>query len=178
MAANYSIKELLDVLRNSDDPEVLRDAMCRYGLVSKTLIEADAISPRVTDILVAMIPDYVNARKANRTIQEALAGSDGAEDGVEEAPAEEAPAKPKKAAKKPEPEPEPAADDDADDASDAVDYGSMKAKDLFELCKKRGIEAEPRHRTKYYIDILEKADAEAEKPAAVEDDDDDDDWDI
>ncbi len=178
MAVNYSIKELLDVLRNSDDPEVLRDAMCRYGLVSKTLIEADAISPRVTDIMVAMIPDYVNARKANKTIQEALAGYDGAEADAEEAPAKEAPAKPKKAVKKPEPE--PVVEDDEDEDT-AVDYSSMKAKDLFELCKKRGIEAEPRHRTKYYIDILEKADAEAEKPAAVEDDDDDDDdddWDI
>lgn len=53
----------------------------------------------------------------------------------------------------------------------------MKAMDLFKLCKERGIEAEPKHRTKYYIDLLKKADSEA-KPASDVDDDDDDDWDI
>lgn len=176
MAANYSVKELLDVLRHSEDPEVLRDAMSRYGLVSKALIEADAISTRATDIIVAMIPDFVNARKANKTIMEGMLGSDSEdiEEETEEVPAKKAEPKPKKAAKKSEPEPE-----SEDGEAGENDYHSMKAKDLFELCKERGIEAEPRHRTKYYIELLEKADAEAvapvEKPVTEEDDDD---WDI
>ena len=177
MAANYSVKELLDVLRHSEDPEVLRDAMSRYGLVSKALIEADAISARATDILVAMIPDFVNARKANKTIMEGMNGSNDVEPEVEPDREPEEKPKPKKAVKKPEPESE-------DDGIDENDYHSMKAKDLFELCKERGIEAEARHRTKYYIELLEKADAEAaepkEKPEAESgfDADDDDDWDI
>lgn len=176
MAANYSVKELLNVLRSSNDPEVLRDAMSRFGLVSKALIEADAISTRATDIMVAMIPDYVNARKANKTIVESLGDIDAendadVDDGVEDdIPAKKMEPKPKKAAKEQEQEVE----------SGENDYHSMKAKDLFDLCKKRGIEAEARHRTKYYIDLLEKADAESAEPVekpAVEADDDDD-WDI
>lgn len=175
MAANYSVKELLDILRNSNDPEVLRDAMSRYGLVSKALVEADAISTRATDILVAMVPDYINARKANKTIMEGMLDSD---DEDVEGETEEVPTK--KAVKKPESKPKP-----DDNKANTSDYSSMKAKDLFELCKKRGIEAEARHRTKYYIELLEKADAESEKlvsepisKVSDDDNDNDDDWDI
>ena len=80
----------------------------------------------------------------------------------------------KKAPKKKEPEPE----QEDDEETEEVDYHSMKAMDLYKLCQKRGIEAEPKHRTKYYITLLEKADQEAETPAESSDDDDDDDWDI
>ena len=52
-------------------------------------------------------------------------------------------------------------------------YDGKKAPELYALCKKRGIKAEPKKTAKYYIDLLEKADA-AEAEAEAEDEADDD----
>ena len=51
-------------------------------------------------------------------------------------------------------------------------YDGKKAPELYALCKKRGIKAEPKKTAKYYIDLLEKADA----AEAEEEPEDDDDW--
>lgn len=176
MAVNYSVPELLDVLRG-DDADLVSDAFRRFPIISKLLVESDAVDSNLTDKFAAMVPDYVNARKANKTLVENLyASSDGDDDSDEEVavkPVEEIHPE-KKASKKKEPEPKPEPEDDGE-----VDYHSMKAMDLYKLCQERGIEAEPKHRTKYYITLLEKADQEAETPAEAESsDDDDDDWDI
>lgn len=166
MAVNYNMKELLEVLR-SDDMDAVGDALRRYSHISVALVKADAIAPGVVDLLVKAIPEYVNARKCNKTLVEALEG-DAAGSGK--------PATKASGSDKQEPADADAdADDDFDDEPETDDYSSMKAMDLFKLCKERGIEAEPKHRTKYYIDLLKKADSET-KPAS--DDDDDDDWDI
>lgn len=170
MAVNYNMKELLEVLR-SDDMDAVGDALRRYSHISVALIKADAIAPGVVDLLVKAIPDYVNARKCNKTLVEAF---------EEDAAGNSKPAAKAGVSGKPEPasNDDDGDDFDADDDEAAVDdYSSMKAMDLFKLCKERGIEAEPKHRTKYYIDLLKKADSEA-KPASDVDDNDDDDWDI
>lgn len=52
-----------------------------------------------------------------------------------------------------------------------IDYSEMTAKELYNLCDDRGIEAEPKMRAKYYIDLLKEADEEASDAS------DDDDWD-
>lgn len=66
-------------------------------------------------------------------------------------------------------------DEDMEVEDDAVDYSTMKAPELYKLCKERKIKAEQKKPAKYYVALLEKADAEA---AQVEDDaDDDEDWD-
>lgn len=175
MAVNYSIPELLEVLRGND-ADLVSDAFRRFPIISKLLVESDAVDSKLTDKFVVMVPDYVNARKANKTLYENLyASGDGNGDDEEQAvePVEEIRPE-KKAPKNKEPEPE----QEDDEETDEVDYHSMKAMDLYKLCQKRGIEAEPKHRTKYYITLLEKADQEAEAPAESSDDDDDDDWDI
>lgn len=175
MAVNYSIPELLEVLRGND-MDLVSDAFRRFPIISKLLVESDAVDSKLTDKFVVMVPDYVNARKANKTLSENLyASGNGDGDDEEQAvePVEEIRPE-KKAPKNKEPEPEQEDDDDTDE----VDYHSMKAMDLYKLCQRRGIEAEPKHRTKYYITLLEKADQEAETPAESSDDDDDDDWDI
>jgi hypothetical protein len=94
-----------------------------------------------------------------------------------------------------------AGNEDSDD--EAVDYSEMTARELFELCKKRGIKAEPKQKAEVYIKLLDEFDAmnepddddddwgdsddtKAEKPKdkkqskkqTKKDDDDDDDWDI
>lgn len=172
MTVNYSMKELLEVLR-SDDINAIGDALRRYSHVSVALVKADAIAPGVVDLLVKMIPDYVNARKCNKTLVEAL---------EEDAAGNGKPAAKTSGSNKQELASDGDGDDfdgDGDDGAVADDYSSMKAMDLFKLCKERGIEAEPKHRTKYYINLLEKADSEAKSGSDADvNDDDDDDWDI
>ena len=53
----------------------------------------------------------------------------------------------------------PAAADDSEEAEEA-DYSQLSAKELYKLCKERGIEAEQKKPAKYYIDLLEEADSE------------------
>lgn len=52
-------------------------------------------------------------------------------------------------------------DEEMEDDSD-IDYEEMSAKELFNLCKKRGIEAKPKKVADYYINLLEEADEEDE----------------
>lgn len=70
--------------------------------------------------------------------------------------------KKKSKARKQEPE-----DEDVDE--DEVDYYEMSTKELYNLCKERGIKCKPKKSEDYYIDLLE-TDDEAE-------DEDDDEWD-
>ena len=68
-------------------------------------------------------------------------------------------------------------DDETDDAEDDVqDYSGMSAVELYKLCKERKIKAEPKKPAKFYIGLLEKADAEAAAEKA-RDAADDEDWD-
>lgn len=60
--------------------------------------------------------------------------------------------------------------EDEDEAED--EYAGKTAKELFELCKKRGIKAAPKKKADVYIDLLRKADEEA----AAEEADEEDDW--
>lgn len=180
MAVNYSIPELLEVIRGND-MDLVSDAFRRFPIISKLLVESDAVDSKLTDKFVVMVPDYVNARKANKNLVEHANASNGNKEFVEnlhvsgDDDGDDEDAVPeKKAPKKKESEPE----QEDDEETEEVDYHSMKAMDLYKLCQKRGIEAEPKHRTKYYITLLEKADQEAETPAESSDDDDDDDWDI
>lgn len=53
----------------------------------------------------------------------------------------------------------PTAADDSEEA-EAADYSQLSAKELYKLCKERGIEAEQKKPAKYYIDLLEEADSE------------------
>ena len=65
----------------------------------------------------------------------------------------------------------PAAEpEDEDDVEDK--YAGKTAKELFDLCKKRGIKAAPKKKAEVYIELLKKADEEA----AAEEEADDDDW--
>ena len=76
------------------------------------------------------------------------------------APKSNAPAK--KAAKKSEPEDDEDDDYDYDEEDeendDAPDYSELTAKELYKLCKERGIEVVPKKPEKYYIKQLEEYD--------------------
>lgn len=58
------------------------------------------------------------------------------------------------------------------DEDDEYGYGNMSAKELFKLCKERDIDAQPKKKEKYYINLLEEYD-EAQEDWSDEDDDDD-----
>lgn len=62
--------------------------------------------------------------------------------------------------------------EDEDDES-GVDYSEMSAKELFKLCKERGIEAKPKKQAKYYINLLEEYDTAQDDWGDEEDDEDD-----
>lgn len=82
-------------------------------------------------------------------------------------------AKPKKA------EPVEEAEDDDwgdEDEEDSDPYAGKNARELFDMCKERGIKAKPKQKADVYVKLLKKAD-EAEA-AEDEDEDDDDEWEI
>lgn len=71
-------------------------------------------------------------------------------------------------------------DDDYDESwededDDAIDYSDMSAKELYELCKERGIEVKPKKPAKFYINQLEEWD-KANDDWGDDDEDEDDDW--
>lgn len=69
--------------------------------------------------------------------------------------------------------------EDWEDEDNDSEYSGMTAKELFNLCKKRGIEALPKKPDKYYINLLEEDDRMEEDWEDEDDDDEDDeeDWD-
>ena len=94
-------------------------------------------------------------------------------DATEDDDEDEAPKKraPKSTGKKNTRKPESDEDEDDDydtegwdeeEEDDAVDYSEMTAKELYDLCKDRGIKVAPRKPAKYYINQLEEYDAAQE----------------
>lgn len=75
---------------------------------------------------------------------------------------------------KPKKKPKAGSDDWDDDESESK-YASMKPKALYDLCVERSIDCQPRKSQKYYIGLLEKADAVADD-WSDDDYDDGDDW--
>lgn len=49
-------------------------------------------------------------------------------------------------------------DEDEDEDNEEVNYFEMEVKELYKLCKERDIEAKPKMKAKYYIELLEAAD--------------------
>ena len=90
-------------------------------------------------------------------------------------------AEPKKETKAKQKKDEPveeAEDDDwgDEDEEDSDPYAGKNARELFDMCKERGIKAKPKQKADVYVKLLKKAD-EAES-AEDEDEDDDDEWEI
>ena len=89
-------------------------------------------------------------------------------------------AEPKKATKEKPKKAEPVeeADDDWGDEEeeDSDPYAGKNARELFDMCKERGIKAKQKQKADVYVKLLKKAD-EAEA-AEDEDEDDDDEWEI
>lgn len=72
----------------------------------------------------------------------------------------------------------PVEEDESEDDVDGEDYYSMSPKELYRLCKRRNIDCYPKKTEKYYIGLLEEADAaDSDWEDDDEEDEDNDDWD-
>ena len=108
---------------------------------------------------------------------------DEEEDDEDERPAKKSkkPAKdPVKPKHKPDPDDEDDDDDDydgddMDDGDDGIDYTEMSDRELYKLCKERGISVPPKKPTKFYIKQLEEYD-KAQDDWGDDEDDDNDEW--
>ena len=108
---------------------------------------------------------------------------DEEEDDEDERPAKKSkkPAKdPAKSKHKPDPDDEDDDDDDydgddMDDGDDGIDYTEMSDRELYKLCKERGISVPPKKPTKFYIKQLEEYD-KAQDDWGDDEDDDSDEW--
>lgn len=70
---------------------------------------------------------------------------------------------------------EEAEDDEWGEEPEEDPYAGKTARELFKMCKDRGIKTKPQQKAEAYVKLLKKADeAEAEEP----EEDDDDDWEI
>lgn len=116
-------------------------------------------------------------------LDKAFPCEDADEDEDEDTPRKKRPAKnTTKKGRRPEPEDDEDEDDydeemedtdDEEDEEETLDYESMSPKELFKLCKDRGIEVAPKKPAKYYIKQLEEYD---EAQGDWGDDDEEDDW--
>lgn len=108
-------------------------------------------------------------------------GNDDLDDDEDEAPKKRAPKKTGGKTKSKKDVDEDEEDDDydedvEDDAEDeGDDYEDMSPKELYNLCKKRKLDAAPKKSSKYYINILREAD-EAEEDWGDDEDGEDDEW--
>lgn len=64
---------------------------------------------------------------------------------------------------------------EGEDDDDVIDYSDMSAKELYELCKERGIEVKPKKPAKFYINQLEEWD-KANDDWGEDEEDEDNDW--
>lgn len=102
------------------------------------------------------------------------------DDDEEETPKKKAPKKTGKAStKRPVDDDEDEDDDDwndEDSGDDTPDYSEMSAKELFKLCKERGIDVKPKKPERFYIKQLEEYDQAQDDWGDEDDYDDDDEW--
>lgn len=115
-------------------------------------------------------------------LDKAFPCEDAEDDDEDDTPRKKRPAKSGGKANKKRPEPEEDEDDgddydddmegDEEDEDDKPDYFEMSARELYKLCKERGLDVAPKKSEKYYIKQLEEYD-EAQDDWGDEEDEDD-----
>jgi hypothetical protein len=158
MATNWKMNEVMGLLKNGKI-EDLQDVGKRFPLTMMAVASGDL------EKVLGAIPDYITVRK----IESMLKGdvSDAEDEEVADDVAEEAPkAEKSKRGRKPKAKVEEEVEEDEEQ-----DYSEMQAVDLYKLCKKRGIKAEPKQKANAYIKLLKEADKAMNEP-----EDDEDDW--
>lgn len=182
MAVRYSMTDAFKVLVENKDAEAMDDIFRRYGGVARKMLRVICSTNDIDSLveLIELVPEYVSMQKVNKINRELAEDvTDEDEEPEEEPKPKKAPAK--KAATKAKPAPEPEEEDEEDEDEETGPYDGKNARELFELCKERGIKTQPHKRATTYKKLLEEWDlAHANEPDDVEEeeDDDDEDWDI
>ena len=187
MAKNWTMSQAVKAIL-AGNKEAIVDIGRRFPLTANAIAAMGNNEGALT--IINALPDHITARKIESVLKDGVQES---EEEAEEEVVEEKPTKKEKAAKKPAKKAE---------EIEEVDYSEMNAMELFKLCKKRGIKAEPKKKAAEYIKLLKAADAKLEgndeeedweeeeeekqakkaKPTAktkkAEEDDDEEEWDI
>lgn len=156
MAVNWTMAAALKAVKENKK-EAIVDLGRRFPLTLKALIECGDNSGAAT--IIGALPDHITVRKIESVLKDGVQ-EETDEDDVEDTEQEEKSAKKEKAAKEKK--------QAKKEESEEQDYSEMSARELFDLCKKRGIEAKPKQSEAAYIKLLKKADEAA---------DDEEDWD-
>lgn len=166
MAKNWTIKEAYDAIKAEDKSAIL-DFGKRFPLAAMAVARMQQ-----ADLLVTGLPEHVTMRKLN----------DGLKDGVEAFEEEGAEKKPIPKVPNRNPSgkrgrPAKVKEVEEEETTEENPYDGMSAVELFKECKKRGITAQPKQKSAFYIDLLKKddqkeAEAEEEEHDDWEDEDD------
>lgn len=193
MAVNWTMAAALNAVKENKK-EAIIDLGKRFPLTLKALIECGDNSGAAT--IIGALPDHITVRKIESVLKDGVQEVTD-EDDVEDTEQEDDSAKKSAAARKAKRAAKKAKESKENDEQQQ-DYSEMSARELFDLCKKRGIAVKPKQSEEAYIKLLKKADAAEEeseeddwddeeekpvkKPAKKDDDeddeDDDEDWDI
>lgn len=198
MARNWKVGEAVRAIQAGNKEDIL-DIGRRFPLFANLAAKVNEAGAELLDC----VPDYCTARK----IESVLKGDVQETEDDEAAAEDEAPAKaekkaPEKAAKKAEKKPAKKAAEDDEDEDDDDALEGKSAKELFKMCKDKGIKVKPGLDKAAYIKALNAAEetesedeedweeeeapkkpAKAEKKAAPKakpkkNDEEDDDWDV
>ena len=190
MAKNWTVAEAVEAILKGDK-EAIKDLGKRFPNLTVAIAKMGENAGALE--IINALPSHVTARKVEAILKgdedEEVETDVEVEDGDEdEDTAEEKPAKKdkkeaakerarkrreaRKAAKAKEVEPEDGEDeeDEEDEEETENTYEGMTAVELFKLCKKRGISAQPKKKAAEYIELLKAADEPAE------DEDEEEDW--
>lgn len=179
MATNYTFAEAVKVIAEGTNMEAMQDIGKRFPLLMHYVSKLVATSGTDFVEFASKLPAFLTALKVNSALK--ADGADETEE-KEEAPVEEAGAEkiaeddkktetPKKGRRgRPKKNAEPESVEDEKEEDD--EYSGKTAKELFMLCKSRGIKTVPKKDSAFYAELLRKADAEEAKAKEAEDDDD------
>ena len=195
MAKNWTVAEATKVVREGKNKADIMDITKRFPLFALA-VKTEA---GIVEMLKAA-PEAFTARRFDTALREASGVSEDAETSEEVVETESKPVEKKTVEKKPA-EKKASSKKGTKKAEAEDEYSGKTAKELYSLCKERGLKVEAKRSEAVYIKALKKDDAakvaeaseedddwdEEEKPekpekakkkAKTEDEDDDDDWDI
>lgn len=181
MAKNWNMGELVDAIV-ANDIAGIQDVGRRFPVATTLMAKVVNGDRDAIAMLMHAMPDHLTVRKINSAltdgVEEDAEDENDTEEVVEEKPKSKRGRKPAKTEdedeeveEKPVKKTKKVAKDDASDTG----YEGKTARELFELCNERGLKAEPKKPTSYYIALLEDADKKGSKKEESEEDDD---WDI
>lgn len=157
MAKNWKVGEAVKAIQ-AGNKEDIQDIGRRFPLFANLAAQVNEAGVALLDC----VPDYCTARKIESVLKGDVQEAETEAEETEEDPAP-APKKAEKPAKKaPAKAKAKAKEEDEED-----ELAGKSAKELFEMCKEKGLKVKPKQDKAVYIEALKAAEADAEE---------DDDW--